>query len=381
MTQEPFGDIPLFREIQKLMASGGGPVNFEIARQVALAVASQGAPDPPVDPSVTRSLAQHVRRGEVLISGYTRLPFDEPVRSDVFGTAAWIRSTLGGWRWILEHLARSFATEITKLGAQSAGGADPMGAALTQVGPLLMGMQVGTLIGQLAKESLGRYDLPVPREDDRHLFFVAPNIERIASEYGLERDAFHAWLALHDVGRHLVLSSVPWVHPYFKSLLAEVVDAIEIDVSDLERRFVELQSKGMEALQEGVGGGNLLPVVPTERHRRALERLRSFLALFEGYASHAVDAVAIEVLDDRARIEEGMARRRAARSEGESLLAAVLGISVDRALENAGSTFCSAVVQLEGIAALNRAWDAPDNVPSAEEIKDPFTWMERQADP
>ena len=37
MTQDPFGDIPLFREIQRLLASGGGPVNLEIARQIALA--------------------------------------------------------------------------------------------------------------------------------------------------------------------------------------------------------------------------------------------------------------------------------------------------------------------------------------------------------
>ena len=375
MSQEPFGDIPLFREIQRLLASEEGPVNFEIARQIALAVATQGAPEPAIDPGAARSLAEHVRSGEVLVAGYTRLPFDEPIRSEVITPSAWVRTTLHGWRWVLEHLARRLGAEVAKLGGES--GVEPVAGALGQVGPLLMGMQVGTLVGQLAKESLARYDLPIPRDDDGHLLFVGSNLERVASEYGFERDAFHAWLAVESVARHLVLTTVPWAQRYLRSLLTEVVDAIEVDVSDLERRFIELQSKGMEALQEGFGADGVLPIVPTERHERALGRLRSFLALLEGYATHAVDAVAAQMLRDRERIDEGMARRRAATSEGESLLAGVLGISVDRALETSGSTFCSAVVQLKGIVALNRAWDAPDNVPSAPEIRDPFAWMER----
>jgi uncharacterized protein (DUF2342 family) len=35
------------------------------------------------------------------------------------------------------------------------------------------------------------------------------------------------------------------------------------------------------------------------------------------------------------------------------------------------------VVQIEGIASLNRVWAAADNLPSLAEIKDPFAWMER----
>ena len=50
---------------------------------------------------------------------------------------------------------------------------------------------------------------------------------------------------------------------------------------------------------------------------------------------------------------------------------------LDRQLEDAGETFCNAVVSLHGMAALNRVWEAPDNLPSASEIRDPFTWIER----
>jgi uncharacterized protein (DUF2342 family) len=55
----------------------------------------------------------------------------------------------------------------------------------------------------------------------------------------------------------------------------------------------------------------------------------------------------------------------------------VLGVSVDRALEQSGRTFCNAIVELRGLPTLNRIWEAPDYLPSTEEIKDPFLWLER----
>jgi uncharacterized protein (DUF2342 family) len=59
------------------------------------------------------------------------------------------------------------------------------------------------------------------------------------------------------------------------------------------------------------------------------------------------------------------------------MLSQILGVTFDRPLEAAGATFCAAIVKLHGIQALNRVWEAPDNLPGLEEIKDPFAWIER----
>jgi putative hydrolase len=374
MSQEPFGDIPLFREIQRLLSSSTGPVNREIARQVALALATQGLPDQRPAPAVTASFDAAVHEVEGPLSGYTRLVMTEPVRGHIVGLGWWVTATLDGWSWLFDRLAGRFSGEMGAI----EGGAEPgpLQAALAQLGPLLMGLQAGTLVGHLARDSLGRYDLPIPRDDDGRPFFVGPNVDRTVSDYGFDPETFRRWLALHQVARHLVVSSVPWVHRYLKSLLTEVIDAIEVNASDLERRLTELQSQGMNALQEGIGG-NVLPLVPTERHRRGLERLHAFLALFEGYASHAARALAPEIVGDTARIDEGMARRDAAASDGRDLLDGLLGISTDRAAEDSGATFCAAVTRLKGPESLNRVWEAPDNLPDNEELRDPFAWMER----
>ena len=372
---EPFGDIPRFREIQRLLSAGGGPINLEIARQVAGAVAGRGGAER-ASADEARSLDDGVHDAEVMVAGYSRLALVEPIRSATMTRSEWASSTLEAWGWILGRLAQRFTGELTKLGAEDA---QSMQAAMGQVGPLLMGLQAGTLVGQLSQEVLGRYDLPIPRDDDGRLIFVAANVRKVIEDYGFDATTFYRWLALHEVARHAVVVASPWVDRYMRSLLGDIVDAIEIDTGDLERRFMELQSKGMDALQEG-GADTSVPLVPTDRHRRALDRLHAFVALREGYAAHVSDAVIAQVAPGHERVEEGMRRHRLSPSEGQSLLQSVLGVSVDRALETSGATFCAAIVELKGIQALNRVWEAPDNVPTIAEIKDPFAWIDRVLD-
>ncbi|MGH2695051.1 MAG: zinc-dependent metalloprotease, partial [Actinomycetota bacterium] len=320
-------------------------------------------------------LSEGVRACEVLLAGYTRLPLDEPMRSEVVGRAWWVESTLRSWRWLLDRLADRFTSEMGRAATEDE--ANPMEQALRQVAPLLLGLQAGSLVGQLATEAVGRYDFPIPRDDEGNLFLLWRNASDVAREYGLEDAAFVEWLALRDGSRHLLVKAVPWLSRYHRSLLVALIEAIEIDVSDLERRLGELQSRGMDALQEGLSPDQIVPVVPTERHRRALDHLHAMVALFEGYAEHSSEAVASKVVGDAARIDEGMARRRASGSSSETMLSGILGISIDRKLETSGTTFCAAVVDLKGVAALNRVWDAPDNLPTLDEIKDPFAWIER----
>lgn len=377
MSQQPFGDIPLFRELQRILAAGeGGPINFEIARQIAGTIATQ-TPDPSPSPEAGRALAEAVRGAEVLLSGYTRLAVSEPMRSRTMGRATWVLAALDGWKWLLVALGKRFTDAFSAEGREGAEPENPLGQMMGQVAPLLLGIQSGTVVGHLAGDALARHDPPIPMEDDGSLFFVTPNLEAFASEYDLDMNTFYGWITLHEAARQVVVETTPWTARYFRSLLLALVDSIEIDTADMERRLMDLQSGGAEALTAGGGMDQLIPIAETERYLRALGNLRSFLAVFEGYAEHAVAAVKPQLLGDTARIDEAMSRRRATPTEGKQMLASVMGIERDRALETSGHTFCAAVVDRKGMAALNNVWAAPDNLPNLAEIKDPFAWMER----
>jgi len=374
MSQEPFGDVPLFRELQRLLSAGDGPINLEIARQVAAALATQGSVDRNASSEEIHSFGEAIRNAELVVSGYTRLPVEEPGRTEMINRNRWALRTLDAWQWLFELFAARFGAALDDSDAEQA----PAGqqAILQQVVPLLMGLQVGTLVGHMSLEALGRYDLPIPRTDDGSLFLVIGNAEQISEEYGFDPVEFRSWIALRETAHHLVMTSHPWVVRYLRSALTELVESIEVDIGDVERRLMDLQTKGMEALQ-GLRSDDVLPVVQTERHRGALARLQAFVTLFEGYAAHATSEVGEELIPDVAKIEEGMLRRAASSSEGKTALTTLLGLSLDRTKSTAGSTFCAAVVKLKGMSSLNLVWDAADNLPTPEEIRDPFQWIER----
>ena len=376
---DPF-DIPLFREIQKLLQSGsGGPVNLELARQVGIAVAGQKGYEPAAQPDEVRTFDEAVRESEQVISGYTRLEAEEPLRSALITRAGFVTQTLEGWRWLLERLAEKFAAELGRLAGSPQ--EQPQGSALgpmSQMTPLLMGMQAGTLIGHLSTEFLTRFDIPIPREDEGRLFFLPTNIDAVAVDYGFEGRSFRRWLALHSVARQTLFRSVPWLDRYTRSLFSDVVASIELDVSDLERRMVELQTGELSNLDAGMA--NMIPLVQNDLHAAALARLKAALAIFEGYADHACGEVGPRIVDEAAKISEGMSRHRASPSEGKSVLTGLLGISIDRGLGTSAETFCAAVEKLHGMGTLNRVWEAPDSLPSLAELKDPFQWMERVVD-
>lgn len=376
MDPEPFGDIPLFREIQRLLASsGGGPINLEIAAQVAQTVATEGLSEPPVGSSLKRTLAEAVHASETLLAGLTRLPLIEPISSEAVTRSQWASRTLVTWRWLLERLAARFVNE---LGDQ---GEDPsmqqMTMVMQQVGPLLMGLQSGTLVGHLAREVISGFDPSIPREGEDGILLVIPNIEKIATDYELDVGAVIRWVAVQDVARHIVVQGVPWVGPYRRNLMIELVDAIEIDTGEMQRRLMDLQTKGMESLQEGTDIDASIPIVETPAHKQALDRVRAFVGLHEGYAARAGAAVGEEILVDTRKIAEVIARQRATTTDAKELLAQVLGFSLDRDLVATGTTFCAAVEKLEGLPALNRVWEAPDNLPTYAELKDPFPWIDR----
>jgi len=379
---DAFADTPLFRELQRVLSSSAGSaVNWELARQVGIATAQQGRPDPEPTDAERRTLEEAVRLAELQVGAFTGL--EPPGRvAAVRGVrrATWVEGSIEGLRGLLDAAAARIAdamgrADMSGLGLpDEAGSPDQLQAVLGQLAPLLLGIQVGQVLGTLGATAFGRYDIAVPREDDE-LAFVVPSIEAFERDWSLPATDFRTWVALHEVAHRFTLAR-PWVGPHFRGLVEDYLSTLEIDVAGLRERLGGLDPSDPGSIQEAFGGEDaLFGTVLDDEQRIKLGRLQAFLAIAEGYGDHVRRSVAATLLPDHARIEEA-----ASRLDGElpdPVFERLLGIEVTAAHYAQGRGFCATVVELTDEATLGRVWTDAEALPSLPEVEEPRLWLAR----
>jgi putative hydrolase len=374
-----FADVPLFREIQRILLSSPGPVNWELARQVGIATAQWGREDPAPGPEDQRAFEDAVRLAELQVAGATGLepPPDLPVVRAV-RRAEWVRASVEGLRDVLEPAAQRIARAVEAVGEgapRGQAGEDLASQLLTQLSPLLLGAQVGTVLGMLGQQVLGQYDVALPRSRPAELLFVAPNIRAFERDWSLPPEEVRAWVALHEVTHRFEFGRA-WVPARFRALLDDYLSTLRFDAEALRERLERVDPADPASLQELLGSDEGLGgVVLDGEQRLKLGRVQAFLAAAEGYGDHVTRAVARRILPAHPRIEEAVRRREA--GPGDPLFERLLGIEVEREHHRLGAAFCDRVAELAGEAVLARMWEEPDALPSLPELEEPRLWLAR----
>jgi uncharacterized protein (DUF2342 family) len=197
MPGDMWSDVPLFREIQRVLSSSTGPVNWELARQVAVASASPSGEDPTPTAEDQRSFDEAVRVAEMHVASFTGLepPSDVP-RVEAVRRARWVEANVEGLKGLLEPAAAKLgeAVAAAQRSAAPEGLPDVASQMLAQISPLLLGAQVGAVLGYLGQHVLGQYDVAVPRPSGAGtLLFVVPNVAAFEKDWSLDRTDFRTW--------------------------------------------------------------------------------------------------------------------------------------------------------------------------------------------
>ena len=373
-------DAPLLREIQRVLLSSSGPVNWELARQIAVAAASTGGADPDPSDEDRRSVEEAVRVAELQVAEFTGLepPHDVAVVTPV-RRARWVQENLAGLRGLLEPSAERIGSAVAD--AQRAAMPEEAPAAadqlLRQLSPLLLGAQVGSVLGYLGQHVLGQYDIAVPRSGGAGtLLFVVPNLAAFETDWSLSPTEFRTFIAIHEV-THRFEFSRPWAEPRFRELLEDFLSTLELDVEGLQQRFAMVDPSDPEAMRELLGGEEaLFGVVLDEEQRLKLGRIQAFMAAAEGYGDHVMHAIGRSLLPTFGRIEEAMRRYREG-EHGDPVFERLLGIEMKREQYETGKIFCDTVVELTDEHQLARMWDSAEAMPSLPELQEPRLWLAR----
>jgi putative hydrolase len=390
MDPESLRDAPLFRELQRVMSSSSGPVQWELARQLAVAGAAEAGNDPEPAEGARAGLEDALRVAELQVVDFTGLePANDLLRVSLARRADWIAGAIDAYRTLVESAATrlqdalgramvdQLPTDDDAEGPLAALGLGSPQDLIRQLGPLLQATQIGQVFGFLAARVLGDHDVGMPRAVTGPIGFVLTNIERVEADWSLDPREFRTFVALHQVV-HRLQAERPWLPAYAVRTVDDFLSTMTIDVDAIQQRFASLAPGDPESLQAAFGGEDdaMFGVVLDDEQRLKLDRIRALIGAVEGHADHVATTIGARLLGTYARIEEAMRRHRDD-EELDPLFARLLGVDVGRAHVELGRRFADTVVELTDEATLTRMWTDADALPGLAELEEPRLWLAR----
>jgi coenzyme F420 biosynthesis associated uncharacterized protein len=235
---------------------------------------------------------------------------------------------------------------------------------------------------------LGQFDpfsRPAPGTDDGdssgrpgRLLLVAPNVFRLEHELRLDGRDFRLWVALHEQTHALQFAAAPWLEAHLRgrlgALLAGLADPDGPLTGDGARAVAAGLARAVRRRDGAAGPEILLP--PDER--KVFDEVGAVMALLEGHADVAMDAVGRTVVPSLRQIRARFDRRRSTdRGTADRVLRRVLGMDLKLAQYRDGAAFVRRVRRRVGRDGLNAVWTEPAHLPTAAEIRDPAAWVRR----
>jgi putative hydrolase len=294
----------------------------------------------------------------------------------------WARRTLDAYRPLFEELAGSLKNDAPSTSEPSLSG-DPlawMAPLMEMIGPMMLGMTAGSMVGHLAQRALGQYDLPIPRPASDELIVVPANLDAFGEAWSLPLDDLRLWVCLHDVTHHAVLG-VPHVRERITSLLHRYLAGFDTNASPLEDRLNELElhdPSSMPDLESLFGDPQaLLGAIQTPEQREILPQLEAVVAVIVGYVDHVMDAIGTSLLQSYSMLTEALRRRRVEAAPSDPSVVRLFGLELTQAQYDRGEAFVDGVVEREGDAGLGRLWESESNLPTPAEVDAPGLWLAR----
>ena len=399
----PFGgDMgSVFAQMQKLMSWSGGPVNWDLADEVATG-ATRGD-DVPVTAEQAREVADACRLADLWLDPVTTLP-GSGAEPQAWTRTGWVAATTPAWRNLVDPVAgrvvgamgtaleqglgqglaggvpEGLPPEVAGLlgGLGGGGGLGPLRGVMDQVGGFVFGAQVGQALGALAREVLSATEIGLPLSPPGKPALLPANLAAFSADLEVPADEVRLYVALRELAHQRLFASVPWLQAHLFDAVDAYARGIEVDPAAIERAVGSIDPSDPESMQRAMGEG-LFEIEPTPVQQAALARLETALALVEGWVDAVVDAACSTTLPSAAALRETVRRRRASGGPAEQTFATLVGLQLrPRRLREAAALW-AAVAETGGIEGRDALWAHPDLLPSADDLDDPTGFVARTA--
>jgi putative hydrolase len=364
----------LLGQVQHLFAPHEGPVNWDLALDVARkAVAQQ--PDPAPAQRQKDAVADAVRLADHWLDTATALPSGVTTTA-AWSRAEWVTSTTQVWKGLVEPIAAQATGALGKaLPEEARAMTGPLLDIIGRATGAMVATQVGQGLGALAGEVLTASDVGLPLGPGGVAALVPANVAPFAEGLDVTADDVLLYLALREAAHQRLFAHVPWLREHLLGAVTDYARGIEIDISGIEEQLRGLDPMDPAAVQSAMEGG-LFDLKRSPAQQAALERLEVTLALVEGWVDEVVGRATAERMPAAARLQEAVRRRRAAGGPAEQTFASLVGLELrPRRLRDA-STLWGSLRTRQGAEARDGVWMHPDLLPTAADLDDPLGFRE-----
>ena len=388
--EQPFAGIPLFGDLAKAMA-GQGPLQWDVARQVAISTATNGTnTEANVDPTSRVGLEQLAPIADMHVRNYTGLATGTGTALPnivVTNHSTWVHHTLESYKPLFTQLATALSNpsvDASQPGTELDIETDQIAAMMLSLNkmmaPAMMGMSIGSMIGQLSLRAFGQYDLPIPREPRNQLLLVASNVEQFANDWSIAVDDMRMWVLIHELTSHAVLS-VDHVRDSINQQISKYIAGFRPNPNALMDRLTTMDlgtSDPMAMMQKFLTDPTIiLGAVRSPEQERQAPVLDAMIASVIGYIDHSVDAISSLVLGGGAQIAEAVRRRRVESAPHDSFVEQLLGLRLTRQQVERGHAFAEGVTERAGHDGLSQLFTQAGNLPTPNELDAPGLWLAR----
>ncbi|MFI6001894.1 zinc-dependent metalloprotease [Streptomyces sp. NPDC051366] len=370
-----------FQQLGQMLSYEGGPVNWDMAKDIARQTVAQGTADGVKDTSVgvaeKSAVEEAVRLADHWLDGVTSLP-SGATTAVAWSRAEWVEATLPVWKELVDPVAERVGAAMgSVLPEEMQAMAGPLLGMMRSMGGAMFGQQIGQAVGVLAGEVVGSTDIGLPLGPAGKAALLPLNIESFGKDLGVPADEVRLYLALREAAHARLFAHVPWLRSHLFGAVEGYARGIKVDTSKLEDVVGQLDPSNPEQLQEALQGGMFQPQ-DTPEQKAALARLETALALVEGWVDAVVHEAAKSRLTSADAMRETMRRRRASGGPAEQTFATLVGLELrPRRLRDASRLWAS-LTDARGVDGRDGLWEHPDMLPTASDLDDPDGFVHRE---
>ncbi len=357
-----------FAQLQQVLANpSSGPVNWDLAKQVAQ---SQLKEDPPIASPQKTAVEESLRLADLWLDPQSS--FSSGIRSiEAWRRGVWLSLTLPVWAKLCDPVAARMTGAMGDLVPEEMRAQmGPMAAMLTSVGGAVFGGQLGGALASLAGEVLSAGDIGLPIGPAGSAALIPTNIAAFSDGLEIPADQVRLYVALREAAHQRLFGHVPWLRGHVLNAVETYANGITIAREAVEEAVGRIDPTDPSSMQDLAIEG-VFNQAETPAQKSALTRLETALALVEGWVCHVVEGASAERLPDAGRLAETFRRRRAAGGPAEQTFAALVGLELrPRRLREAAALW-AALTEHRGVAGRDAVWGHPDLLPSEDDFADP----------